>query len=971
MHAAVWNTRYMGARYPYSGDRPLTFFIAYAAPDAAIAERLYDLLVGESSVFLDRRNLRLGDDWDRELAAAQQRAEITLVLVSDHTEDSFYQREEIATAIDMARHGEHRVIPIWLGAARRHSVPYGLRIKQGLDLREPGDMREVARKLLAERTSDAASFADRPLSSGPASNDHDRRDQSINQGSAPVPVAVMRALPRDTAAFAGRTHELTQLVQGAVNATATGRAVVIHAINGMPGVGKTALAVHTAHMLAPRFPDGQLFVRLHAHTPGRRAADPADVLVSLLVAAGVTAQAVPAELDARSAMWRDRLVGKRLLMVLDDAAGHEQVEPLLPAAAGTLALVTSRRRLAALDVAVTLPLDTLPPAEAAELFTRLAARQLNPADAQVTALVRLCGYLPLAIALLAARLRHHPSWSTGDLVTMMAVGQDRLAELQAEDVAVATAFDLSYHDLPEERQRLFRRIGLHAGSELDAKAAAALGEVSVRHAQAHLDGLYNDRLVDEPVRGRYRMHDLIRDYATRLAATEDSVATRRSALTRLFDYYLATATAAALALSPAEQRFRPQDNASAEPGPPITAVAARAWLDTERANLVATVVQAGGDGWTDHCLRLAAVLSRYLETSGNYPDAATVHSHALQAARHAGDGHGEADALDNLGVVCWRQSRYEQAARHLDQALAVFRRLGDRAAEARVLGHLGVVGWRQGRFEQAAGQLERALVLSRRLGDRAAEAAMLSALGLVGQRQGHYPEAARRLERALTIFERIGDRAGAADALNSLGLAYQRQEEWARAVDHHRQGLALFREIGEQEGEADALNHLGLAYQGQGELLRAVDYHRQGLALFREIGSQSGEADALNHLGLAYLRQGDPARAIEQHRRALALFREVGDLPGQVDALNCLGDALRADGSIEQARRLHNDALAVAIDIGDRGELAHAHDGLGEVYRAAGNVDLARDHWTQALALYRDLEVSAAEAVRANLAALD
>jgi tetratricopeptide (TPR) repeat protein len=938
----------MGAHYPCSGDGPLTFFIAYAAPDAAIAEQLYDQLAGESTVFLDRRSLRLGDDWDRELAAAQRRAEITLVLVSDHTEEGFYQREEIATAIDMARHGAHRVIPLWLGAGQRHNVPYGLRIKQGLDLRDPRDLEEVARKLLAGW------------------------DQHIYQSIAPAPVAVMRALPRDTAAFTGRDDELAQLVRGATKAVAAGRAVVIHAINGMPGVGKTALAVHAAHVLAHQFPDGQLFVRLHAHTPGHSPVDPADALASLLVAAGVTAQAIPAGLDARAAMWRDRLVNKRLLMVLDDAAGHEQVEPLLPAAAGTLVLVTSRRRLAALDVAAALPLDTLPAAQAAKLFTRLAGRNLDGAEAEVMELVRLCGYLPLALALLAARLRHHPSWSASDLVTMMEVGQDRLAELQAEDITVGTAFDLSYHDLPGERQRLFRRMGLHAGNELDAKAAAVLGDVSLQQAHVHLDGLYNDRLVDEPVRGRYRMHDLIRDYATRLAATEDTVSARRASLTRLFDYYLATTTAAAaVSLSPEEQRRPPADAAPATPGPPITdPVAARAWLDTERANLVATVVHAAIYGWSEHCLRLAAALCRYLETSGHYADAVTVHSHALEAARHAADRHGEADALNNLGVVCWRQSRYEQAASHLRQALTLFQQLGDQAAQAGVLGHLGIVGWRQGHYEQAASQLEQALILSRRVGNRAGEAAMLSTLGLVCQRQGRYEEAASRLEEALILFQQIGDRAGEADALNSLGLAYQRRGELVRAVEHHRRGLALFREIGDQEGEADALNHLGLAYQRRGELVRAVEHHRRGLALFREIGSQSGEADALNHLGLAYQRRGELARAIEHHRRALGLFREIGDPPGEADALNCLGEALRANGSTEKAGSLHTDALAIAVDIGDRGEQARAHDGLGDFHRATGNLNLARDHWLRALAVYRDLGVPAAEAVEANLAAL-
>ena len=277
------------------------------------------------------------------------------------------------------------------------------------------------------------------------------------------PAVALRTLPRDTAAFTGRTGEMDRLA--AVSETAATAAVIgIHAVDGMAGIGKTAFAVHAAHLLAARFPDGQIFLRLHAHTAGQRPVDPAEALATLLLSAGVAPQQIPPGLEARSASWRGHLAGKKVLLVLDDAAGSDQVRPLLPGTAGCLVLLTSRRRLTALEEAAPISLGTLPPGEAADLFIRSAARPgLQPADAAVAEIARLCGYLPLAIRLVAAGLRHHPAWTVTDLAADLVTARDRLAAMQAEDVSVAAAFDLSCQDLTAGQQHLFRRLGLHPG----------------------------------------------------------------------------------------------------------------------------------------------------------------------------------------------------------------------------------------------------------------------------------------------------------------------------------------------------------------------------------------------------------------------------------------------------------------------------------------------------------------------------
>lgn len=329
-----------------------------------------------------------------------------------------------------------------------------------------------------------------------------------------------RTLPRDIGSFTGRQGELRRLIRAVSGRVATGGVVGIHAIDGMAGIGKTALAVHAAHRLAARFPDGQIFLPLHAHTPGQQPVDPTEALATLLLTLGVAPAQIPADVVARELLWRDRLAGKKVLLVLDDAVGPAQVDPLLPGTAGSLVVITSRRRLVGVEDAVSISLDILAPAEAAELFLRVAARpDLTPTDAGVAEVTRLCGYLPLAIRLVAGRL-HRPSWALADVAVELAAARDRLAAIDAGQRVVAAAFDLSYRDLTDEQRQVFRRLGLQPGVDIDAYALAALSETSVAAARGHLEDLYDLHLLDEPVRGRYRLHDLLRDYARTLAATD-------------------------------------------------------------------------------------------------------------------------------------------------------------------------------------------------------------------------------------------------------------------------------------------------------------------------------------------------------------------------------------------------------------------------------------------------------------------
>ncbi len=549
--------------------------------------------------------------------------------------------------------------------------------------------------------------------------------------------AATRTLPRDIASFTGRQQEFEQLAEAAAGA---GGVVGIHAIGGMAGIGKTAFAVHAAHRLADRFPGGQIFLPLHGHTPGRQPVEPTDALASLLLTAGVPAGQIPPGLEARMALWRDRLAGKRqLLLVLDDAAGSEQVRPLLPGDGGSLVLVTSRRHLSALEDATPVSLDTLPPGEAAGLLVRLAGRAgLGPADPAVAEITRLCGYLPLAIGMVACQLHHHPAWSAAGRAAELASARDRLELMATENLSVAAAFDLSYEDLAPDQQRLFRRLGLHPGSDIDGYAAAALDGTDLGAARRGLEALYDQYLLTEPAQGRYRLHDLIREHARALAGRLDPDRDRDGATTRLLDYYQHTAARAA-ALIARQARPAPASADGAMPAAvPVLAgrEQALAWARAERASLLACLDHATGTGQHARVIALTAALAGLLRSDGPWADAITRHTAAIQAARYLGDRLGQANALRYLGVVRRLTGDYPAAAQAHEQALGIYRDLGDRLGQAGALSYLGVVRRATGEYPAAAQVLEQALGIYRDLSDRLGQAGALTGLGVVRRLTG-------------------------------------------------------------------------------------------------------------------------------------------------------------------------------------------------------------------------------------------
>jgi len=726
--------------------------------------------------------------------------------------------------------------------------------------------------------------------------------------------AATRTLPRDIVTFTGRDAELVRLVGALGDLLSGGAGVVsIHAIDGMAGIGKTAFAVHAAHQLASRFPDGQIFLRLHGHTPGHRPAEPADALATLLLTIGIPAQQIPLDMEARAGLWRDRMSGKRLLLVLDDATGTDQVRPLLPGAAGTLVLVTSRRRLAALPDALTLTLDALEPDQAAELFTRLVGRaDVQTSDRDVADVARLCGYLPLAVSLMAGQLKHHDAWTAADLVADLALANDRLAAMRAEDQSVAAAFNLSYQDLSDDRQLFFRRLGLQPGPDVDSYAAAALADISRPTARTLLEDLYGHHLIEEPARGRYRFHDLIREYA-RALAEDDEPAERDAAIDRLAGYYWHTARGADRRLARRTTIDIPVETASRPPhGPDLsTRRKALAWMEAERPNLHAAV-----DALSDraaYAVAIPAVMHGFLRINGHWSEALILHQTALAAARQESDLLGEAAALANIGDIQYLLCDYPAATANLMTALDIFRGLRNQLGEAN----------------------------------------SLSTLGLIQLQTGDQASASATHDQALRIYRALGDPLGEAIALSELGHVQYLASDNTKATASLLEAVALLSDLGDQNGHAYALIYLSAVQQAIGDYASAAASMTHALALYDETGTPWGQAIAFLALGDMQRQTGDHASAATNLNRALQLYRDLGHRNGEAETLNSMGELSLASGLTADARAYHMKALEIARDITARLEEARALEGIARCHLGEGQASEGAALLRQALTIYK------------------
>jgi hypothetical protein len=666
---------------------------------------------------------------------------------------------------------------------------------------------------------------------------------SRDRGPAVDPVVVPRQLPAAAAHFVGRVAELKALDelfdQTGGEDDAIGPAVIISAIDGTAGIGKTALALRWAHRAADRFGDGQLYVNLRGFDPSASPAAAATVLRRFLDAFAVAPDRIPADLDTQVDLYRSLVAGKQMLIVLDNARDAEQVRPLLPGTAGCLILITSRNRLTdliAVDGAVPLTVDLFTTGEARELLARrLGADCAGREPAAITEIVDLCGRLPLALNIAASWAATHPRTPLWHLAAELRDAHQRLDLLSAGRGAanLRAVFSWSYDTLSDPAARMFRLLGVHPGPEVGLAAAASMAAVDLDEARRSIGDLTAVHLLTELAHGRYGIHDLLRAYAAERAGGDEE---RTAAINRMLDHYLHTARAAALLLFPARD---PIDLCPPAPGTAPESIAdawrALAWFDTEYPVLLAATALAVTAGFDRHAWQIPACIAPYLERRGHWPDYAASQRLALAAAERTVDRAAQAGAHCLLARATGRLGAYAAAHDHLQQALALYQALDDRTGQAHTHHSLGWVFGQQRRYHDALGHAHQALELYRAAGHRTGQARTLNTVGWYGSLLGRHEQAVTYCRQAVDLHRELGNHDGAADAWDSLGHAYQHLSRPADAIACYRQALDLFRRLGDQHQQADTLTRLSEAYRAAGDHASARHARNRALAILDEL----------------------------------------------------------------------------------------------------------------------------------------
>jgi DNA-binding SARP family transcriptional activator/Tfp pilus assembly protein PilF len=770
--------------------------------------------------------------------------------------------------------------------------------------------------------------------------------------SRAVARVVPRQLPADVPDFTGRHEYLTELA-GLLPPAAS-----IVAITGTAGVGKTALAVHWAHRIRDRFPDGQLYVGLRGHAGGQPVR-PVEALARFLHALGVPAEQVPIDLDEAADLCRSLLADRQALVLLDGAASAEQVRPLLPGGPTCLVVVTSRDRLDGLvarEGAHRLTLDVLTPAQAGELLSRIIGQDRAAAEpGPVAELARSCVHLPLALRVAAANVAGDPHRSIGQYLADLAASTP-LAELQVagdQRCAVRIAFDHSYTTLAPAAQRLLRLFGLVPGPDLTVPAAAALIGGPALQARRQLDVLAAAHLVAQHAPGRFALHDLLREYARERAEHQDEPAERAAAVDRLAGWYLHTTDAAVRRLYPRMARLAvPSPDPVVDPLRFAAAEPAMAWLDAERANLVATARHAAAQGPRPVAWLLADALRDYFWLRRHTVQWLVVAREALAAADADGDQQARAAARLCLGLACWSLGRHAEAVEQ--QAAALRLAIRARWRDGVGLAHCNLAGtYRElGQLRLAADHLRRALA-----GHGAGEerrAALLGNLGILCWELGDLDQATAHLRAALAGNQIVSSAAAQAHLLGALGGVLHARGQLTTALVHLDRAVAMCRQAGSRYGEAGLLVHLGAAALDAGDPVAALGHATAGLDLAREIGDRQAVIEALNVLGTIELRLDHTGVAVQRHQEALQLAGESGARHLEAESLIGLATARWRRGQSDRGLRHATQAELIACSVEYRLPLIRAQITLATIQLDLRRPGLARRHAGQAVELARE-----------------
>jgi len=716
-------------------------------------------------------------------------------------------------------------------------------------------------------------------------------------GMAALPAP--RELPRPAADFTGRADELATLRRwltaeapdtgGAGTLTAgLGQPAPTCAIDGMGGIGKSALAIQAANQLAERFPDGHLYVNLQGATPGLTPLDPLEALGGMLRTLGHDPTQIPGQVQEAAARFRSLAAGRRLLILLDNADSAQQVRPLLPGSPTCAVLVTSRRALVTLEGAHLLHLQALSEPQALALLGRVAGPHRVAADPPAAAaVVASCGRLPLAIRIAGSRLAARPAWPVRLLADLLADATSRLEELAIGEFAVRGSFEVSLHAIQDSPDPVdhaaaaaFGLLSLPDGPDLGVTAAARLLDQPEPATQSVLERLVDAQLLETPQPGRYQFHDLLRLLARQHATSQYPEPERLAALTRAFAFCTATAWHTLALLRAGDHRLATANPQWTRGGQQFADTpAALAWLERERANLLAAITQAAAAAPAvpgELAGQLTRALSAFFDRRGYWHDAVQANQTVLALAQRTNDQVGQAYAHNDLGFAYRRLGRHAEAITSLNQGLALSQELNDLSGQAYSLGSLGSVYAALRRYQEAITLQQQSLAIWRQLGDTLGQATNLLNLGNVHRALGRYQEAITSLEESLNIWQQRGDRRGRATSLGILGVIYRRLEQPETALAYHHESLSLSQQVGDRRGQAISLDDLGVIYGQLAQPATALAYLQESLTLFQELGHRAGQMRALDHLGDVLQAAGRRQQAQAAWQQAQAIAQTLG-----------------------------------------------------------------------------------------------
>ena len=778
---------------------------------------------------------------------------------------------------------------------------------------------------------------------------------------SPAGAAPPDTLPPETAEFVGRDKELASLTgeHGGVPGIAV--------IEGMPGVGKTALAVRAARLVSGQYPDGTLYLNLHSHDPGSPSLDPAEALHRLLEMMSVPAAQIPETVGERTALWRAHLSRRHAVVILDDAAGHDQIGPLLPVLSRCLILITTRRRLPDFG-GRSLTLGVLPADQAITLFRRIIGES-QAADAdQIAAAVELSGRLPLAIQLTAGRIAQDGPPGLSGLIDELSHSPARLGDTGVAAPEVTAAFDLSYRALEPDHQQFFRRLGVSPCPSFSLPTAAALGGCTLAEAEKALVALLDYHLLTQAPSGQFRFHDLIHGFAATRATEDDPGTGQRQALGRLLDYYLLTTDRADRVLHPLRRRA-PVPPAQLPAGSPAlgTQEDAAGWLESEWRNILQAARYAGRHEWKHKCADLIDLLTDFMEIRAYWDEAAAAHALALQASRDIADPARIARAALALSAVRQQTGRHEAAIPLAEEAAAIYRSLADRSGEAGALDLIGVAHQRTARSREALACFEEARMLYRAAADSRGAADTLSHSGIACWYLGRYREADAQMREALALYRDIGDRRGEAAVHNNLGRVHLSSGYHRDALGAYEKSLQIFREIGGPQSEAILHHNIGSVHRYKGSYGEALAACRRALTIYRDIGDLLDEAEVLNDIGAIYQSASCYDEALVHHQRARLIAEDIGNLSQQLIALRLIADIYRGSGRYGEALDHYHAALRLSREIGEPYGEGKILEGIAEVMLDTQRFDAGRIALRQALDIFERLSVPEAHSARIRI----